>query len=99
MEQDINDIGIVQQLKPKNLMVLHKNRNRVAFRATPQEIGLLIQLQKAYQLNDLSGVLHRILAEYGGLVIERTKKIATLKADIEQYSIDLSELFVKGLKR
>lgn len=99
MEQDIKDLGIVQQLKQKNLAVLHKNRNRVAFRATPQEIGLLIQLQKAYQLSDLSGVLHRILAEYGGFVIERSKRIASMKADIEQYSIDLSELFVKGLKR
>ena len=99
MEQDIKDMGIVQQLKPKNLAVLHKNRNRIAFRATPQEIGLLIQLQKAYQLGDLSGVLHKILADYGGIVIERIKKISTLQADIEQYGIQPHELFIKGLKK
>jgi len=95
----IKDLGSVQLLKQDKSKVLHKNRNRIAFRAKPQEIDLLIQVQKAYQLNDLSAVLHRILAEYGGYAIERTKKISDIKSIMQQYAIDTSELFNKGSKK
>jgi hypothetical protein len=72
-----------------------KKDNLLKFRATPSEQQTINSLMTAWQLSNKSGVFHKILASFHGVVIERAERITEVKALLNKFQIQPHELFSK----
>lgn len=93
MEQK-NELVLLDNPAEKKPVVKQKS-NIIAFRAKESELALLKQLQKDYQVSDLSAVLHKILGSFHGVAVMRAESIAKLRAEVEKWNVQHFELFSK----
>lgn len=75
-----------------NAEVARKGSRRVAFRATAGELDLLLSLKAQYQFDDISKVLHKIIATFKGAEAKRQVEIDKVKRLISLWEIKEFEL-------